>query len=117
MNSVEPCVESLSWRPEGVDVAADKDADRGGEDVERGAWKGLEAIRAGVSVATASFDAKSWEGQFKVPSDAVFDVGVRVGHFPIPDAGLRQEEPECLPLQRRRSRQRDPGVAIAVPPP
>ena len=54
--ALSPFVESLSWRPEGVDIAADKDADCGGEDVERGAWKGFEAIGTGVGVAAACFD-------------------------------------------------------------
>lgn len=99
-----------------MDLAADEDADCGGEDVERRAWKGFEAIGAGVGVATAGFDLQAWGGEFEVPSDAIFDIGIRVGHFPIPGAGLLQEEPECLPLQRRRGRQGIPRVAIAVPP-
>lgn len=100
-----------------MDVAADQNTDSGGEDIKWGSRKGFEAIGAGVGVATAGFDLQARGGEFEVPADAVFDVWVRVGHFPISGAGLLQEEPERLPLEIRRGRQRIPDVAIAVPPP
>ena len=71
-----------------MDVAADKDTDGGGKDVERGARKGFEAIRAGVSVTAAGFDPQPWGGELKVPCDAVLDGWVVIVVVPIPDAGL-----------------------------
>ena len=59
-----------------MDVTADKDADGGGEDIERGARKGFEAIGAGVGVAAAGFDLQAWGGQLKIPSDTVQDTGI-----------------------------------------
>lgn len=97
-------------------IAADEDANRGGEDVEREAWKGFEAIGTGVSVAAAGFDLKAWGGQLEVPSDAVQDVGVVIVVVPIPDVGLFHQQPEGFPLQVRRSRQRVPGTIIGFPP-
>jgi hypothetical protein len=59
-----------------VDVAADEDADGGGEDIERGARKRLDAIGAGICVTAAGFNLQAWGGQLKIPSDTVQDTGV-----------------------------------------
>ena len=101
---------------EGVDLAADEDADVGGEDVERGTWDGLEAIGAGIGVTTAGFDLQARGGEFEVPSDAVQDVWVGVGHFPIPGAGLLKKQPECFPLEIRRGLQRAQGIIVVMLP-
>lgn len=50
---------------EGVDVAAGHDADRSGEDIERGARERLKAVRAWVGVAAARFDLQARGGQLK----------------------------------------------------
>jgi len=59
-----------------MDVAADKDSDGGGEDVERGAGKRSEAIGSGVSVTAAGFNLQAWGGQLKIPSDTVRDIWI-----------------------------------------
>ena len=99
-----------------MDVAAGKDADGGGEDVEWGAGDGDQAIGARIGVVASGGDTQPRGSQFEFPDRSIHDALVRVFAIPIPDVGLLHQQPEGFPLQVRRGRQRVPGTIIGFPP-
>lgn len=99
-----------------MDVAADEDSNSSGKDIERGAGNGHQAIGSRIGVVASGRDTQAGGSQLEFPDRPIHDPGVGVFPLPTPHPGLFDQQPEGLPLDFRRGRQRMPAIAERIPP-